>query len=135
MSSRKTEKARDEAEEIVRATLYLFFLVINDFQISERNLQLVKNNSGFTLALGEESKGSFTYKKSGEAAGVIIDRDSGRGYVQISRSRESDTVIVQTGRGVKGVVYQEIPEGYTCMLYGDSRVWYVHQVDQKSSDD
>jgi hypothetical protein len=53
-----------------------------------------------------------------------VDKNSGRGYAQISGGGK-DTLVIYTGRGEKDFVMVDITAGQSCMLYGEPTVLYI----------
>ncbi|CAI6091380.1 hypothetical protein V2G26_019101 [Clonostachys chloroleuca] len=66
----------------------------------------------------------FKYKRSPDVGGVVIDRSSDSGYVQISGGTKA-AVKITTGLGERGYHCEIIAEGQSCMLYGRPTVWYI----------
>ncbi|KAF2845020.1 hypothetical protein T440DRAFT_511851 [Plenodomus tracheiphilus IPT5] len=81
--------------------------------------ELVSGKEGIKLA-DEETTGQndFKYRKYPSVCGVVVDKGSDRGFVQVSGGNE-ETKRVDTGRGDTGFTFVEISEGQTCMLYGE----------------
>ncbi|RYO79255.1 hypothetical protein DL763_009349 [Monosporascus cannonballus] len=67
----------------------------------------------------------FKYRQHPDVVGVVVDKGSGRGFVQISGQVEGDTVRISTGRGRIGYEYRDILEGQSCMLYGCPTVFFI----------
>lgn len=80
-----------------------------------------------SLLTDEETTGEddFKFKQSPEVCAVIIDKESGRGFAQITGGAHS-TKIVQTGLGETGQVMVEISADQSCMLYGRPTVLFVY---------
>lgn len=74
----------------------------------------------------EETTGEhdFKYEQSPNVCAVVVDKNSGRGYAQITGGGK-DTEIIYTGRGDTGFVMVDITSGQTCMLYGRPTVLYI----------
>lgn len=66
----------------------------------------------------------FKYERSPHVCGVVVDRGSGSGYVQISGG-DKTTVKVTTGLREGGFQSEAISEGQSCMLYGRPTVWFI----------
>ncbi|KAH7303036.1 hypothetical protein B0I35DRAFT_195482 [Stachybotrys elegans] len=66
----------------------------------------------------------FKYERSPDVKGVVVDRNSGSGYVQISGGGKQ-AVKIPTGLGESGYHYEAIAEEQSCMLYGRPTVWYI----------
>ena len=74
---------------------------------------------------GEDSgDNAFQWKAGTDVCGVVVDRNSGIGFVQITGSGLEDQVI-QTGPKETGFTMAGIAPGQTCMIYGCSTVLYV----------
>lgn len=73
----------------------------------------------------EETTGEndFRYEKSPKVCGVVVDKGSERGFVQVTGGGK--TTRVDTGAG-EGFEFIDISEGQTCMLYGQPTVLYIH---------
>jgi len=67
----------------------------------------------------------FKFKKSPEVCAVIVDKDSERGFAQISGGSKS-TEMIQTGLGDTGQVMVNIFANQSCMLYGRPTVLFVY---------
>jgi len=102
---------------------------------SERDKKILKEKAAELVAGGdveiwqEETTGDddFKYEKCPDVCAVVVDKGSGRGYVQISGAGK-DTEIIHTGHGEPGFVKAEISAGQTCMLYGRPTVLYIRPV-------
>ncbi|KFY50858.1 hypothetical protein V495_00053 [Pseudogymnoascus sp. VKM F-4514 (FW-929)] len=74
---------------------------------------------------GEDSgDNAFRWRVGPDVCGVVVDRNSGRGFVQITGSGLKDQVI-QTGPEESGFTMAGIASGQTCMIYGRSTVLYI----------
>ncbi|KAK4073567.1 hypothetical protein Purlil1_13009 [Purpureocillium lilacinum] len=80
----------------------------------------------------EETTGEndFTYKQWPEVVGVMVDKGSDRGFVQISGEEGSEIVRIHTGRGENDCVFASVSEGQSCMLYGYPTVIFIYPVSQ-----
>ena len=69
----------------------------------------------------------FKFETSLNACGVVIDKSSGYGYVQVSGGVNATTKIAtgQMKKNEEKYVYVEILNEQTCMLYGQPTVLYV----------
>jgi len=81
------------------------------------NVQLAEDET-----TGEDD---FKFKTSPEVCAVIIDKDSERGFAQVSGG-DSPTEIVQTGVGERGEVMVKILTDQSCMLYGRPTALFVY---------
>ncbi|KAK5936439.1 hypothetical protein PMZ80_011320, partial [Knufia obscura] len=70
-------------------------------------------------------KDDFKFKESPEVCAVIVDKDSERGFAQISGG-SNPTEIIQTGLGDTGQVMVKILADQSCMLYGRPTVLFVY---------
>lgn len=88
--------------------------------------ELISTKQGVKLASEETTADNdYKYQRSPNVCGVVVDKSSGRGYVQITGGGK-DTEIVHTGRdGDGGYCLLEISEGQSCMLYGRPTVLYI----------
>lgn len=85
-----------------------------------------------TLRLAdEETTGLYQFKDHPEVRGVVIDKGSANGYIQVSGGRAA-TTMVETGRGQKGVEFVAILENQGCMLYGGATVLFCYPEDASS---
>ena len=66
----------------------------------------------------------FKYEKYPNVRGVVVDRSSGSGWVQISGGGKPTTKIT-TGPRESGFQFAAIPDGQSCMLYGRPTVWWI----------
>lgn len=69
----------------------------------------------------------FPYETAPNACGVVVDKSSDHGFVQVSGGDKA-TTRVPTGaknRDEERYVYVDILNGQTCMLYGQPTVLYV----------
>jgi hypothetical protein len=86
----------------------------------------------------DETTGEYDFKnqKNPSVCGVIVDKCSGHGFVQVSGGNE---VTTKVGTGEKEYesemrfVYVDILSGQTCMLYGAPTVLYVLPQTQSST--
>lgn len=96
--------------------MLLFECVLTRLEISGR--------IGVQLA-AEETTGQndFKYETHPNVCGVVVDKGSERGFVQVSGG-DRETTRVNTGRGEEGFSFLEISEGQSCMLYGQPTVLF-----------
>lgn len=66
----------------------------------------------------------FKYERSPNVCAVVVDKSSGRGFVQITGAGKPRE-IVHTGDGESGFAMIEILAGRSCMLYGRPTVLYI----------
>jgi len=69
----------------------------------------------------------FEYERHPDACGVVIDKGSDHGFVQVSGGDKATTK-VSTGQkdlGQERYVYVDILNEQTCMLYGRPTVLYI----------
>ncbi|KAI8628767.1 hypothetical protein F5Y19DRAFT_476312 [Xylariaceae sp. FL1651] len=73
----------------------------------------------------------FKYQIHPNVVGVVIDKGSQRGFIQISGDMPGSAKKIHTSPGMQGerYIFEEISEGQSCMLYGEPTVWYVLQKD------
>ena len=69
-------------------------------------------------------KGAFKYERGPNVCAVVIDKNSGSGFVQITGGGFADQVI-KTGPQETGFNMAEIQSEQTCMIYGRSTVLYI----------
>jgi hypothetical protein len=69
-------------------------------------------------------EGDFKFARAPDVCAVVVEQDSGFGWVQISGGGKTD--IVNTGRGEKEFVIKYIAAGQSCMLYGRPTVLYIY---------
>ena len=69
-------------------------------------------------------EGDFKFERAPNVCAVVVEQNSGYGWVQISGGGKID--IVYTGRGEKEFVIVDIAAGQSCMLYGRPTVLYIH---------
>jgi hypothetical protein len=77
--------------------------------------------------------GTFKYRKNPDVCGVVIDKGSDGGFVQISGGNKATTRVDTGQNDVKDgerFVYVDILSEQTCMLYGEPTVLYVSPVPQ-----
>jgi hypothetical protein len=97
--------------------------------VSEEILTRLKilGKLGVQLATEETSgQNDFKYEKHPSVCGVVVDKGSERGFVQVSGGNK-ETTKVETGRGEAGFTFVEISDGQTCMLYGQPTVLFCSQ--------
>lgn len=74
---------------------------------------------------------TFKYRKNPDVCGVVIDKGSDAGFVQVSGGDKA-TTRVDTGQKDDKVgerfVYVDILSEQTCMLYGEPTVLYVSPI-------
>ena len=86
----------------------------------------VSGKIGVQLATEETTgQNDFKYEKHPSVCGVVVDKGSERGFVQVSGGNK-ETTRVDTGRGDTGFTFVEISEGQTCMLYGQPTVLFCY---------
>ncbi|KAF2741671.1 hypothetical protein M011DRAFT_472890 [Sporormia fimetaria CBS 119925] len=92
--------------------------------LREKAEELVSEKENVQLA-SEETTGAnnFAFEKSPKVCGVVVDKGSKRGFVQVSGGGKG-TTRVATGEGA-GFEFVAILEGQTCMLYGEPTVLYI----------
>lgn len=74
---------------------------------------------------GEDSgDNAFRWEVGPDVCGVVVDKNSGIGFVQITGAGLPDQVI-QTGPKETGFSLADIASSQTCMIYGCSTVLYV----------
>ena len=66
----------------------------------------------------------FKYEQSSNVCAVIIDKNSGRGYTQITK-RDKAPEIIYTDRGDSNFVNVDIIADQTCILYGRFIILYI----------
>ncbi|KAK4170792.1 hypothetical protein QBC36DRAFT_120906 [Triangularia setosa] len=87
--------------------------------------QKIAGMDGVQLAPDETTAaGDLKYQRFPNVRGVVVDRSSETGYVQIS-SRDNGITKITTGPGESGFQYEPILEGQSCMLYGCPTVWWI----------
>jgi hypothetical protein len=73
----------------------------------------------------EEVTGLYKFKDYPEVRGVVVDKGSDCGYIQVSGGRAATTMI-QTGPGDTNVEFVEILADQGCMLYGGATVLFCY---------
>ena len=74
----------------------------------------------------EETTGAndFKYEKYPDACGVVVDKSSGNGWVQVTGGGLG-LQQEETGDGATSFAKLDIQKGQTCMLYGKPTVLYI----------
>jgi hypothetical protein len=69
----------------------------------------------------------FKYERHPDACGVVIDKGSEHGFVQVSGGDKATTKVLtgQNDLDQERYVYVDILNGQTCMLYGRPTVLYI----------
>jgi len=93
-------------------------------KLRNKATELISGKTGIRLATEETTgENDFKLEKHPSVCGVVVDKGSERGYVQVSGGNEN-TTRVDTGQG-EGFILVEILAGQTCMLYGSPTVLYI----------
>ena len=66
----------------------------------------------------------FKYEKWPNVCGVVVDKSSGSGFVQVTGGGKP-LQRADTGDGATGFPKLDIQKGQTCMLYGKPTVLYI----------
>ncbi|KAH8723531.1 hypothetical protein GQ44DRAFT_773906 [Phaeosphaeriaceae sp. PMI808] len=76
----------------------------------------------------EETTGEndFKFKKYPDVCGVVVDRGSSKGWVQIQGGQEQ-TIKIFTGPNETGYAYARILADQSCMPHGYPTVLYAHR--------
>ncbi|KAH8650332.1 hypothetical protein BGZ60DRAFT_437099 [Tricladium varicosporioides] len=83
------------------------------------------------LTIGkDEGDDAFPYEEAPNVRWVVIDKNSGSGYIQISGGGR-EARIITTGPKESGVEYEEIHEDQACMIFGRSTVLYIRPKKKK----
>lgn len=77
-------------------------------------------------------KDDFKSERAPDVCAVVVDKGSGKGFVQITGG-DKDTKIIYTGRGDTACERADISTGQTCMLYGTPTVLYARPSRKTSS--
>ncbi|RMZ71999.1 hypothetical protein GMOD_00006986 [Pyrenophora seminiperda CCB06] len=90
----------------------------------ETAAKLIMNMPTLRLA-NEETTELFKFKDYPEVRGVVVDKGSDRGYIQVSGGRAA-TTMVETSKDKTGVEFVEILKNQGCMLYGGATVLFCY---------
>lgn len=94
-------------------------------RLKEKANNLVGDGTNVLVDLGETTgEDDFKYEKWPDVCGVVVDKSSEIGFVQITgggKPREH----VNTGDGASGFIKIDIHPGQSCMLYGRPTVLYI----------
>ncbi|KAH6675894.1 hypothetical protein B0J14DRAFT_652731 [Halenospora varia] len=78
----------------------------------------------------DEGDDAFPYEEAPNVCWVVIDKNSGSGYIQISGGG-IEARIIQTGPEESGLEQAEIYQDQACMIFGRSTVLYIRPKKKK----
>jgi len=94
-------------------------------RLKEMAKKLIAEKDDVEIAADETTgENDFKYEKSPKVCAVVVDKNSGRGFAQITGGGKP-TEIIHTGRGESGFIKVDIMAGQSCMLYGQPTVLYI----------
>ncbi|KIV94120.1 hypothetical protein PV10_05269 [Exophiala mesophila] len=94
-------------------------------RLKEKAQDLVRDRADVVVDPDETTgEDNFIYEKWPDVCGVVVDKGSENGFVQITGGGKPAQRI-NTGDGASGFAKIDIHNGQSCMLYGRPTVLYI----------